>query len=137
MSRALTIPGTDHHRLTNVLAALAREGVAVWFDLRGNTGVREDRYHDYIRAAEIAGTDRWVGDHVGHVDNGGAYWDTTDGVLRTRPNGVPWSRLQWSFNHEHDDLAPLLVRLHREQGFDVDWSGDPFECVTVRLDGAR
>jgi len=128
--------GTDRQRLTAVLEALALEGVAVWFDLRGNTGVREDRYNDYIRAAEMAGTDRWVGDHVGHVDCGGAYWGD-DGMLRTHPNGAPWSRLLWSFNHEYPELADLLVRLHREQGFDADWSGDPYECVSVPLGGGQ
>ena len=136
MSRAVTRTGTDRERMDAVFAALAAEGVALWFDLRGATGVREERYHDYIRAAQLAGTDRWVGEHVGHVDDGGAYWGD-DGVLRTRPNGVCWKALWWSFNHQYPDLADLLVRLHREQGFHADWSGDPYDCVTVTLGGAR
>ncbi len=135
MSRALTIPGSDQQRLTNVLDGLARNGVAYWFDLRGSEGSISGRYEDYITAAQHAGTDRWVGDHIGDRDNGGAYWDD-QGVLRTRPNGVAWAQLLWSFNHEHPDLADLLVRLHREQGFDADWSGDPFDCVSVPLGGA-
>jgi hypothetical protein len=136
MSRALSITGTDQERMNRVFEALAAEGVALWFDLRGNTGVREDRYNDYTRAAELAGTDRWVGDHIGDADRGGAYWGD-DGVLRTRPNGVAWHDLQLSFNHNHPDLAELLVRLFTEQGFDADWDGDPFRCVTVTLGGAR
>lgn len=127
--------GTDEQRMTLVLEALARDGVAVWFDLRGSTGVISDRYDDYVAAARLAGTDRWVGDHVGDRDRGGAYWDR--GVLRTRPNGVAWRRLQWSFNHEHPDLAELLVRRFAEHGFDADWSGDPLDCVTVHLGGDR
>ncbi|GAA0529120.1 hypothetical protein GCM10010172_07190 [Paractinoplanes ferrugineus] len=136
MTAEIARTGTDQQRITAVLEALAREGVSVWFDLRGSTGVIEDRYTDYVQAAELAGTDRWVGEHVGNRDRGGAYWDE-DGVLRTRPNGVAWARLLWSFNHEIPDLADLLVRLHCEQGFDADWSGDPFDCVSVPLDAGR
>lgn len=136
MSRAVARTGTDRERMEAVFEALAREGVAYWFDLRGTTGVISDRYDDYVNNAARCGTDRWVGDHVGDRDRGGAYWDT-DGVLRTRPNGAAWKQLWWSFNHEQPDLADLLVRLFREQGFDADWSGDPYTCVTVQLDGPR
>ncbi len=136
MSRAITVAGTDEQRIKAVLEALAREGVAVWLDLRGSGGSISGRYDDYIAAAEQAGTDRWVGEHVGDRDRGGAYWDTR-GSLRTRPNGAVWRSLYWSFNHEHPDLAELLVRLFRAQGFDADWSGDPFDCVIVPLVGER
>lgn len=132
---AIITAGTDRERLESVLAELAAEGVAYCFSMRGNTGVIEDRYNDYLRAAEIAGTDRWVGEHVGHVDSGGAYWGA-DGRLwaRTRSGqNVLWQNLRWSFNHEHLDLPVLLVRLFTAAGFDADWSGDPFECVAVAL----
>src|SRR5690349_12463265 len=98
MSHSLAIPGSDQQRLQNVLAALAREGVAYWFDLRGSEGSISGRYEDYIAAAERASTDRWVGEHIGDRDRGGAYWDER-GVLRTRPNGVAWQSLYWSHNH--------------------------------------
>jgi hypothetical protein len=137
MSRALAVTGTDRERMDRVFTALAAEGVALWFDLRGNTGVREDRYNDYIRAAEQAGTGRWVGEHVGSRDAGGARWGT-DGVLYGEPDGdSPVREMWWSFNHNHPELAELLVRLFTEQGFDADWDGDPFRCVTVTLGGAR
>jgi len=71
---------TDRDRINAVLEQLAAHGVAYWFDMRGGTGVREDRFNDYIAAAERAGTDRWVGEHVGHRDCGGAFWDD-NGVL--------------------------------------------------------
>ena len=138
MSRALTVSGTDRERLEDVLAALAREGVAVWFDLRGSTGVREDRYHDYIDAARLAGTDRWVGEHVGSVDAGGGFWGDDGRLYAGRRHGLhtPYRELWWSFNHEHPDLAQLLTRLFTLHGFHVCWSGDPYECVIVFLDGA-
>lgn len=135
MGNAVAATGTDRERLDRVLAALAAEGVAVWFDLRGTRGSISGRLDDYQRAADIAGTDRWVGDHIGDRDRGGAYWDN-DGVLRTNPNGTAWAQLQWSFNHELPELADLLVRLFTEQGFDAYWPGE-YSCVIVPLAGAR
>jgi hypothetical protein len=49
----------DRQRMTAVLDDLTARGVAHWFDLRGATGVLEDRYDDYTRA----GVDRWAGEH--------------------------------------------------------------------------
>jgi hypothetical protein len=132
VSRDLTVAGTDRQRLQNVFDQLTANGVAYWFDLRGSQGSFSERWEDYNNNTIRCGTDRWVGDHVGNRDTGGAYWDD-EGVLRTRPNGAVWNRLMWSFNHEHPDLAVLLVRLFTEQGFDVDWNGDPFTCVIVTL----
>ncbi len=139
-------PITDQQRFDAVFQGLVTAGVAYWFDLRGSTGVREDRYNDYIRVAELNGTDLWVGEHVGHVDNGGARWGD-DGVLyiAIRPHSLPWEdvtwapsrELWWSFNHEHPALAELLVHLFRGQGIDASWSGDPWDCVIVNLDGPR
>ena len=134
---AVARTSTDRQRLQAVLDALAAHGVAYWFDLRGATGVREDRYHDYIRAAELAGTDRWVGEHVGMTDTGGTHWGA-DGVLYGGRSGTdyPVRELWWSFNHDHPDLADLLVRLFREQGSDADWDGDPYQSVIVTFGGA-
>jgi hypothetical protein len=131
-------PVTDQRRFDAVFASLTAAGVAYWFDLRGATGVREDRYNDYMRVAEQCGTDLWVGEHVGNVDCGGAYWGT-DGVLYGGhcPNGVPYRELWFSFNHEHLELAELLVHLFREQGIDAWWSGEPYDCVIVNLAGVR
>lgn len=126
--------GSDQARLERVFAALAGKGVALWFDLRGTPGDRSGRLDDYLRAADLAGTDRWAGDHIGDRDRGGAYWDD-DGVLRTRPNGVAWDRLELSFNHELPELAEVLVRLFRAEGFDASWP-DEYSCVIVPLGGA-
>ncbi|MGX6604843.1 hypothetical protein ACWKSP_22345 [Micromonosporaceae bacterium Da 78-11] len=127
-----TTNGTDQQRLTAVLDALTQHGVAHWFDLRGATGVLEGRYDDYTRA----GVDRWVGEHVGMVDNGGAYWDR-DGVLRYRGSDNPVERMRWSWNHELPELAELLVRLFTEQGFDAYWLGEDFDSVVVTLGDDR
>lgn len=132
-------PVTDRQRFDAVFQALASAGVAYWFDLRGATGVREDRYNDYERSAERCGTDLWVGEHVGNTDTGGAYWGD-DGVLyggRRPSKDHPVRELWWSFNHEHADLAELLVRLFREQGIDVWWSGEVWDCVIVNLEKPR
>ena len=126
---------TDQQRFEAVFADLAAAGVAFWFDLRGSTGVREDRYDDYVRIAELAGTDLWVGEHVGNRDTGGAYWGD-DGVLYggARPNrDYPVRQLWWSFNHEHPALAGLLVHLFQAHGIDAWWSGVTYDSVSVRL----
>jgi hypothetical protein len=130
---------TDRQRFDAVFAGLMAAGVAYCFDLRGATGVREDRYNDYIRVAELNGTELWVGEHVGDVDTGGAYWGA-DGVLyggRAPSREHPVRELWWSFNREHPELAELLVTLFREQGVDAWWSGEPHDCVIVNLDVAR
>ncbi len=132
-------PVTDQQRFDAVFTGLVGAGVAYWFDLRGATGVREDRYNDYVRVAELNGTDLWVGEHVGNVDTGGAYWGD-DGVLyggRRPSTEHPVRELWWSFNHEHPELAVLLVRLFHEQGIDAWWSGDVGDSVIVNLEGAR
>lgn len=132
-------PVTDQRRFDAVFASLTTAGVAYWFDLRGSTGVREDRYNDYARVAERCGTDLWVGEHVGNVDTGGAYWGD-DGVLyggHAPSKEHPVRELWFSFNHERPELAELLVHLFREQGIDAWWSGESYDCVIVNLDGAR
>lgn len=132
-------PLTDRQRFDAVFAGLAAAGVAYWFDLRGATGVREDRYNDYVNAAERCGTDRWVGEHVGNVDTGGAHW-SADGVLMAGrgDKAVPMETLWWSWNHEHPEVGVLLVQLFTEQGFDAYCSdpelGDP---VVVNLKTPR
>lgn len=132
-------PVTDRRRFDAVFTGLVAAGVAYWFDLRGSTGVREDRYNDYVRVAELNGTNLWVGEHVGNADTGGAYWGD-DGVLyggRRPSREYPYRELWFSFNHEHPELAELLVRLFREQGIDAWWSGEPYDAVIVNLEGAR
>ena len=137
MTRAVAHQGTEQHRLSAVLDELAANGVAYWFDLRGATGVREDRYHDYIRAAELAGTVRWVGEHVGNTDTGGAHWGS-DGVLYGgRGTDYPVRELWWSFNHEIPELAELLVAVFTAHGFHASWSGDPAQSVIVDLAATR
>jgi hypothetical protein len=139
ITRRTTQPTTDRQRFDAVFSGLVAHGVAYWFDLRGATGVREDRYHDYVRNAERCGTDRWVGEHVGNVDCGGGFWGDDGRLYGGRKDGrhVPYGELWWSFNHEVPGLAELLVGLFTEQGFDAWWSGDTYDCVIVRLDGAR
>jgi len=129
---------TDQQRFQAVFDQLTAGSIAYVFDLRGATGVREDRYNDYVEAAEKAGTDRWVGEHVGNIDTGGAYWGN-DGILYggVRPNGEPYRQLWFSFNHEHPELAETLVRLFNEQGIDAWWSGEPYDCVIVNLTTRR
>ncbi len=135
---------TDRERFDAVFAGLMSAGVAYTFDLRGATGVREDRWHDYTRTAERCHTDLWVGEHVGHVDDGGARWGQ-DGVLLVAIRPLPWKdatwvpvgQLWWSFNHEHPEVAELLVLLFREQGIDARWSGDDGDCVIVDLETVR
>ena len=130
---------TDRQRLEAVFAGLAGAGVAYWFDLRGATGAREDRYNDYIRAAELAGTELWVGEHIGNVDFGGGFWGDDGRLYAGRRTGehVLYREMWWSFNHEHPQLAELLVRLFREQGIDASWSGDTHDSVIVDLQHAR
>lgn len=123
---------TDRDRLEQVLADA---GVAFVFDLRGSTGVHADRCDDYMSAAVRAGTDRWVGAHVGSVEDGGAYWDHS-GVLRFLFCN-PVVEVLWSFNHRQPDLAKLLVEQLTGQGFDASWDGDIGHCVELRLGGAR
>jgi hypothetical protein len=135
VTRAVAHRGTEQQRLTAVLDELTANRVAHWFDLRGSTGVSEDRFHDYTRT----GVDRWVGEHVGSVDTGGAHWDT-DGVLRGGrygDGGRPVRELWWSFNHELPELAQLLVRVFTAHGFDAAWSGDPADSVIVNLEATR
>ncbi len=137
--RQTTPDMTDQARFDGVFAALAAAGVAYWFDLRGATGVREDRLHDYERVARCCGTARWVGEHVGITDTGGAYWGL-DGVLYggRRPSTThPIKELWWSFNHEHPDLADLLVALFRQQGIDAWWGGELYDAVLVNLAAPR
>lgn len=115
-------------------------GVVYCFDLRGATGVSEDRLNDYRRVAGRAGTDLWVGEHVGSVDAGGAYWGP-DGVLYdgglSPSSARPVRRMYWSFNHEHPALAELLVALFTWQGFDAWWSGEAWDSVEVDLERPR
>jgi hypothetical protein len=137
---------TDRQRFDAVFAGLMSARVAYCFDLRGSTGVREDRYNDYMKVAELNRTDLWVGEHVGNTDDGGARWGA-GGILyvATRPHGLPWEdvtwvpsrELCWSFNHEHPELAEFLVALFQQQGIDASWSGDPWDCVIVNLETAR
>lgn len=138
MSRAITVAGTDRERMQAVFAGLAARGVAYWFDLRGSKGSISERWDDYVAAAEKAGTDLWVGEHVGSVETGGGYWGD-DGRLYggRKPNGEPYGTLWFSWNHEHPELAELLVSLFTAAGFDASWGGDESDSVHVRLADAR
>jgi hypothetical protein len=122
-----------------VFAGLLSAGVAFVFDLRGATGVREDRLNDYQQAARRCGTTRWVGEHVGNVDTGGAYWGANGALYGGRSPSTlhPVRELWWSFNHEHPEVAELLVNLFREQGIDASWSGETFDSVIVNLAAPR
>lgn len=132
---------TDQQRFQAVFEGLVAAGVAYWFDLRGATGVREDRYNDYVHNAERCGTDRWVGEHVGNADAGGAHWGPDGRLYAARRSlyggdfgpDTPVRELWWSFNQEIPELAELLVALFTAQGIDAYWSGDVWDCVIVTL----
>ncbi|GAA0494466.1 hypothetical protein Ade02nite_20230 [Paractinoplanes deccanensis] len=126
---------SDRERLRNAFAALNAHGIAVSFNLAGTTGVRDDNMTDYRQAAADAGTDRWVGAHVGAHAHGGAFFDAF-GQLRHHYHQKPVDVLYWSFPHQQPDIAVTAVKLFRDQGLTADWSGEISDCVVVRLDGA-
>lgn len=130
---------TDRQRMTAVLEALAANGVAYWFDLRGSRGSTESRWEDYTQAAGRAGTDRWVGEHIGSDETGGGFWGDDGRLYGGNRHGkhVPYEVMWWSFNHEIPELADLLVALFTEHGFDASWGGALGDSVHVRLDGPR
>jgi hypothetical protein len=131
--RTKTPTVTDRQRIDAVFTGLVENGVAYLFNLHGRTLVREDAYNDFMKLVEVAGTDLWVGTHVGNSDMGGAFWGK-DGVLYGQyPDAQPEKKLWWSFNHERPELAELLVALFTAQGFDVWWSGEDWDCVEVDL----
>lgn len=123
-------------RLAAAIATLsANHGLAVTFSKWGAHIVGEDNLADYRNHAKVCGTDRWVGTHVGSREHGGADFDAA-GMLRYRHNNEPVDELWWSFNHNHPELADVLVRRFGEQGLDAHWPGGD-SCVIVRLGGAR
>ncbi|GIM88829.1 hypothetical protein [Paractinoplanes toevensis] len=126
----------DRERLNLATDYLRDRGVAVVVGLHGSTGVGEDDLNAYKRAAATAGTDRWVGTHVGAVEHHGADWDQS-GVLRYRHDNSPVREIWWSFNHRQPDLADLLVAALQAAGLNAEGPNDDHTAVLLRLDGAR
>ncbi len=127
---------SDRERMLKATTALtANHGLAFTLSLWGAHIVGEDNLADYTNHAKACGTDRWVGAHAGSREGGGAYWDD-HGVLRYRHDDSPVGELWFSFNHEHPDLAGLLLRSFNGHGLMASWPGG-YHCVVVELDGAR
>jgi hypothetical protein len=128
--------GPDRDRLDQALTELRDRGVAVVWDLTGSSGVRDWDCDDYLKAATAAGTDLWVGTHVGSDEHGGAYWDER-GVLRYRHDDTPVDDVYWVHNHRQPAAGRLLVEALTAVGLDVSWNGNPDQSVLLTLSGAR
>ena len=108
---------TTRERFEKALAALAAHRIVYAFDQRGYPYSTSERYEVYAAVAENAGTDRWVGAHVGLEEDGGAAWDSA-GTLRL-PNGNALTKVEWSYNWDIDELPVILEQVFAAEGFTV------------------